>query len=134
LVANGSAVVVVDGTNNEPKDLMPLAAGLVLTRPQLCVDHRSICEKMGRSIAQAAKFLVERKDDSLAILRKRFPKTDDAVLRSAYDAVSRMTNNPPAITIQALQNGDRMNDEAGLLKPEDRVSSYDGLFTNEFLK
>ena len=27
LVDDGSAVIVVDGTNNEPKDLMPLAAG-----------------------------------------------------------------------------------------------------------
>jgi hypothetical protein len=33
-----------------------------------------------------------------------------------------------------MKNGDRMNAQAGLLKPEDKVSSYDGLFTNEFLK
>ncbi|HWE72473.1 MAG TPA: ABC transporter substrate-binding protein [Stellaceae bacterium] len=134
LVANGSAVVVVDGTNNEPQDLMPLAAGLVLTRPQLCVDHRSVCEKMGRSIAQAAKYLRERKANALAILQKRFPKTDASVTESAYEAVARMTNDPPAITLKAVENGDLMNDKAGLLKPEDRVSSYDGLFTNEYLK
>jgi ABC-type nitrate/sulfonate/bicarbonate transport system substrate-binding protein len=134
LVMAGKAVVVVDGTKNEPKDLMPLAAGLVLTRPQLCADHRSVCEKMGHSFVQAAKFLVERKADSIAILQKRFPKTDPKVTESAYEAVARMTNSPPTITLQAMKNGDRMNAQAGLLKPEDKVSSYDGLFTNEFLK
>ncbi|HEX3973190.1 MAG TPA: hypothetical protein VHX19_17810, partial [Stellaceae bacterium] len=125
---------VVDGTKNEPKDLMPLAAGLVLTRPQLCTDHRSLCEKMGHSLLLAAKFLVERKDDSIAILKKRFPTTDAKVVESAYEAVARMTNSPPTVTLTAIKNGDKMNDEAGLLKPEDRVSSYDGLFTNDFLK
>jgi hypothetical protein len=36
--------------------------------------------------------------------------------------------------VVALENGDRMNAEAGFLKPEDKVPSYDGLFTNEFLR
>jgi hypothetical protein len=127
-------VIIADGTNNEPKELLPIAAGLLLTRPQLCNDHRSVCEKMTHSMLLAVKFLLERKEDSVAILQKRFPKTDPAVVRVAYEAVKRMTNDPPAITVQALKNGDLMNEQAGFLKAEDRVSSYDGLFTNEFLK
>lgn len=131
---SGEAVIIADGTNNEPKELLPIAAGLLLTRPQLCNDHRSVCEKMTHSMLLAVKFLLERKEDSVAILQKRFPKTDPAVVRVAYEAVKRMTNDPPAITVQALKNGDLMNEQAGFLKAEDRVSSYDGLFTNEFLK
>jgi hypothetical protein len=56
------------------------------------------------------------------------------VVKASYEAVARMTQSPPAITVKAFENGDRMNAEAGFLKPEDRVQSYDGLFTNEFLK
>jgi NitT/TauT family transport system substrate-binding protein len=134
LVDDGSAVLVVDGTSNEPKDLMPLAAGLLMTRPQVCADHRSICEKMGHSTVQSIDFLLHRKDDSIAILAKRFPQANDAVLHGAYDAVVRMTQSPPSVTAAALANGDKLNDEAGLLKPEDQVKSYEGLFTNEFLK
>ncbi len=134
LVADGSAVVIADGTRNEPADLMPLAAGLVLTRPQLCKDQRSVCEKMGHSLVQATKFLLERKDESLAILTKRFPQISEGVVRSSYEAVARMTLSPPAVSEVALHNGDKMNDQAGMLKAEDKVSSYDGLFTNEFLK
>jgi ABC-type nitrate/sulfonate/bicarbonate transport system substrate-binding protein len=131
---SGDAVIIADGTKNEPKEYMPLAAGLLLTRPQLCNDHRSVCEKMTHSMLLAVKFLLTRKDDSIAILQKRFPKTDEGVVRVAYDAVARMTNDPPTITTIALKNGDNMNAAAGFLKPEDALSSYDGLFTNEFLK
>ncbi|HXR88535.1 MAG TPA: ABC transporter substrate-binding protein [Stellaceae bacterium] len=131
---SGDAVIIADGTKNEPKEFMPLAAGLLLTRPQLCTEHRSICEKMTHSMLLAVKFLLSRKDDSIAILQKRFPKTDPAVVRASYEAVSRMTNDPPAITTQALKNGDLMNEQAGFMKIEDALPSYDGLFTNEFLK
>ena len=131
---SGDAVIIADGTKNEPKEYMPLAAGLLLTRPQLCNDHRSVCEKMTHSMLLAVKFLLQRKDNSIAILQKRFPKTDEGVVRVAYDAVVRMTNDPPAITTVALKNGDSMNAAAGFLKPEDALSSYDGLFTNEYIK
>jgi NitT/TauT family transport system substrate-binding protein len=132
-VHDGTAVIVADGTNGEPKDLFPLAAGLLVTRPQLCAEHRSLCEKMAHSIVIGTKFLLERKPEAQAILKKRFPNVDDAVLASAFDAVTRMTQSPPSISLVALENGDRMNAEAGFLKPEDKVPSYDGLFTNEFL-
>lgn len=131
---SGDAVIIADGTKNEPQEYMPLAAGLLLTRPQLCNDHRSVCEKMTHSMLVATKFLLQRKEDSIAILQKRFPKTDEAVVRFAYDAVARMTNDPPTITTVALKNGDNMNAAAGFLKPEDALSSYDGLFTNAFIK
>lgn len=130
----GTAVIVADGTNNEPKEFMPLAAGLLLTRPEICTNRRSLCEKMGHSMLLATKFLLERKPEAIAILKKRFPAVNDAVLHSAFEAISRMTQSPPTITLIALQNGDLMNAEAGFLKPEDRVKSYDGLFTNEFLR
>jgi hypothetical protein len=53
---------------------------------------------------------------------------------ASYEAVARMTNDPPAITTQALKNGDLMNEQAGFMKIEDALPSYDGLFTNEYLK
>ena len=134
VAAEGTAVVVADGTKGELKEFLPLAAGLLLTRPDVCTQHRSMCEKMGHSFLVATKFLSERPDDAMAILKKRFSTVSDAVLKSAFEAVGRITQSPPAITLIALENGDRMNAEAGFLKPEDRVQSYDGLFTNEFLR
>ena len=39
-----------------------------------------------------------------------------------------------ASTQRILETGDKMNVEAKLLKPEDQVKSYDGLFTDQYLK
>ena len=45
-----------------------------------------------------------------------------------------MTNDPPAVTVQALKNGDLMNEQAGFMKKEDTLASYDGLYTNDYIK
>jgi ABC-type nitrate/sulfonate/bicarbonate transport system substrate-binding protein len=134
LAHSGAAVIVADGTDKEPAQFLPIAAGLLLTRPQLCEEHRSVCEKMTHSMVLASKFMLQKKDESIAILQKRFPKTDPAVVRASYDAVARMTNDPPAVTVQALKNGDLMNEQAGFMKKEDVLASYDGLYTNDFIK
>lgn len=39
-----------------------------------------------------------------------------------------------AVLQKALENAERMNVEAGLLKPEEKLPSYDGLFTDAYVK
>ena len=38
------------------------------------------------------------------------------------------------LATKALANGDRINIEAGFIKPSDQLKTYDDLFTNEYLK
>ena len=45
-----------------------------------------------------------------------------------------MTDRPPASSAKAIANGDRMNADAGFLKPDELLKSYDDLFTTEYLK
>ena len=45
-----------------------------------------------------------------------------------------MTPAPPAPVAAELANADRLNVEAGLLKPEERLTSFDGLFTDKYVK
>jgi len=48
---DGSAIPVAIGPKGEPSSLVPIASGLVVTRPQLCVDHRSL--DLGRELVAA---------------------------------------------------------------------------------
>ncbi len=130
----GTGVIVLNGVEGDPPGYTPLAAALLVTRPQLCVERRALCEKMGHSIVEAASFIHAHRDEAIASLRKRFATLDDAVLAASADAVIKMTGTPPAVSAAGLANGDRMNADAGFLKPEDQLKSYDGLFTNAFLK
>lgn len=130
---DGSGVILLNGVEGDPPGYSPLAAALMVARPQLCVDRRTLCEKVGHSIFEAANFVHAHRDAAIAALKKRFGTLDDAVLAASADAVIKMTGTPPATSAAGLANGDRMNIDAGFLKPEDQLKSYDDLFTNDYL-
>lgn len=133
-VQDGTGVILLNGVEGDPPGFEPTASSIIVTRPQVCVERRPLCVKMGHSILEAAKFVHEHPKEAIASLKKRFDKLDDAVLAAAGAAVIKMTGVPPALSDEKMANGDRMNSEAGFLKPEDRIQSYDGLYTNEYLR
>jgi sulfonate transport system substrate-binding protein len=134
VVHDGTGVILLNGSEGDPPGYEPLASSLLVTRPQLCADRRALCEKLGHSIVEAASYIHEHRDGAIASLKKRFPTLDDAVLAASADAVIEMTDRPPASSAKAIANGDRMNVDAGFLKRDELLKSYDDLFTNEYLK
>ena len=132
VVTNGTAVIVSDGAKGEPKEFSPIGSVMLVTRPQFCADHRSICVKMGHAMKLAADFIHDHPKESLAILKKRYEKVDDAVLQASYEAVREMTPQPPVPSAQELANAENMNIEAGFQKPEERLKSYTPLFSTEY--
>jgi NitT/TauT family transport system substrate-binding protein len=133
-VHDGTGVILLNGAEGDPPGYAPLASSLLVARPQLCVDRHALCEKLGHSIVEAASYIHEHRDGAIASLKKRFATLDDAVLAASADAVIEMTDRPPASSAKAIANGDRMNVDAGFLKRDELLESYDDLFTNEYLK
>lgn len=131
---NGSAVVIANGVEGDPPGYSPSASALLVTRPQFCAEKRVVCVKMGHAMALAANFMHEHTQESLAILKKRFATIDAAVLASAFAEVVKMTPQPPAPSALQFKNGDKINFDAGFIKAEEILPSYDGLFTTEFAK
>ena len=134
VVTDGTAVVISDGAKGEPTEFSPIGSVMVVTRPQFCVEHRSICVKMGHAMKLAADFIHDHPHESLAILKKRYDKVDDAVLKASYEAVLEMTPQPPVPNATELANAENMNIAAGFMKAEDRLKSYDALFSAEFAR
>ena len=134
VVHDGSAVVIANGVDGDPPGYSPAASALLVTRPQLCTEQRSICVKVGHAMKLAADFIHEHPPEAIAILQKKFATIDGAVIASAFAEVAKMTAQPPAPDAAQLANGDKLNLDAGFVKPEEVLSSYDGLFTSEFLK
>ncbi len=134
VVTDGTAIILADGAKGEPKEFSPIGSVMVVTRPQFCIDHRSICMKMGHAMKLAADFIHEHPQESIAILKKRYDKVDDAVLKASYDAVLEMTPQPPVPDALQLANAENMNVAAGFMKAEDKLKSYDALFSTEFAK
>jgi NitT/TauT family transport system substrate-binding protein len=130
----GTTVLVASGAEGDPPHLAPLAFNVLATKPDTCERRKSLCVKMGRAFAEAMAFIRGDAKGTLAILKKTFANFDDAVLIDAIEVVRKSTPATPAVTAEALANAENFNVEARLMKPEVKLKSYDGLFTDAYVK
>ena len=133
-VAQGDAVMLASGPDGEPADLEPFANNVVVTQPATCQKRRNLCEAMGKSFVQAEAYIHVHPDEALALLKKRFSTLDDKVLSLAFDTIRKISPSPPEVNPKGLENAEVFNIDAGLMKPEDKLASYDGLYSNDFVK
>src|SRR6185437_3345024 len=133
-VLKGTAKMYASAAEGIAPDMIPFPDGLIMVGPQTCKDNPEKCRRMAHALADANKMIHDEPDKALAILSKRFSKMDQTVLKAAWKTVSAAHATDLRVTQKILETGDRMNTEAKLLKPEDKVKSYDGLFTDQYLK
>jgi ABC-type nitrate/sulfonate/bicarbonate transport system substrate-binding protein len=134
LAHDGSSVAVASGSDGDPAWLKPIGSSTLITRPRFCAEHRPVCAKMGHAMVLASQFVHEHPQEAIAILQKRFEKTNPAVVAASFEVMRKAMPSPPLVEAKALANADRINVEAGFIKAEDQLKTYDDLFTNEFLK
>jgi ABC-type nitrate/sulfonate/bicarbonate transport system substrate-binding protein len=131
---DGTAVPISIGPNGEPASLVPIASSLLITRPQVCIEHRSICMKMGHAMVAVSKAVRERPKEVLAVLQKRFDKVKPSVVVRSAESLAKVMPPLPAVDPRAVRKGDEINVEAGFMKPDEMLPSYDGLSTDEYLR
>jgi len=131
---DGSAVAIAIGANGEPASMVPLASSLVVTRPSLCAEHRSICMKMGHAMVMVSKAVHERPKDVLALLQKRFDKIKPDVVAQSAQSLAKIMPVLPVVDPKAIRKGDEINIDAGFMKADDLLKSYDGLSTDEYVR
>ena len=85
-------------------------------------------------MVEAAKFIHDHADETMGFLKKRFPDISEPALRSAFTEVQSATPREPLVDQKGLASADRLNIEAGLMKPDDKVQSYDGLYTDQYVR
>jgi NitT/TauT family transport system substrate-binding protein len=131
---DGSAVLIASGPDGDPPDLLPFANTVLLTRPDVCDKRRSVCEKMGHAFAEAALVIRDQPELALPALEKRFPTLDAKTMAPAFAVLRKITPVPPVPTLEAVRNNETYNVDAGLLKPEEQLKSFDGLFTDQYAR
>ena len=72
--------------------------------------------------------------EALEILRKRFDQLDPEMLNAAWQVASKAHAQDARVTIAGLENSQRVSLEAGLLAEKDALKSFEGLYTDEFLR
>jgi NitT/TauT family transport system substrate-binding protein len=132
-VVKGSAVMLASAATDAP-DLLPFTYGLLYTKPDTCAQNREKCARIVRALAAANRFILEKPDEALELLRKRFDKMDVRVLTAAWQVVSRAHASDIRIPVAGLDNSQKVSLEAKLLDAKDALKAFDGLHTDEFLR
>ena len=128
----GHAVMVASAVSDAP-DLIPFAYGLVYALPKTCKEQREKCVRMARAMAGAAKMIQEQPDAVFEILKKRFATMDPTLLAAAWKVVAQAHAKDIRVTVPGLENSQKVSLEAKLLDPKDALTSFEGLYTDEFV-
>ena len=56
------------------------------------------------------------------------------MLAAGFAEIRKGAPRPPVVGKADLENAELYNIDAGLLKPEEKLKSYDGLYTDEYVK
>jgi ABC-type nitrate/sulfonate/bicarbonate transport system substrate-binding protein len=132
-VVKGSAVMLATATKDAP-DLLPFSYGLIYTRPDMCTKQREKCVRVVHALAAANRFILEKPDEALDILKKRFDKMDPQVLAAAWKTVASAHAKDLHVTVPGLEHSQQVSLEAKLLADKDALQSFDGLYTDEFIR
>jgi NitT/TauT family transport system substrate-binding protein len=134
VLVEGSAVLIASGPDGDPENLAPMINSVLLTRPELCEKRAALCTKMGHAYAEAAAVIRDAPEKALAVLKKRFATLDDKTVEASFAVLRKITPSPPVPTLDGIRNNETFNVMAGLLKPEEALKSFDGLFTDKYVR
>ena len=132
-VQDGEAFLIASGPDGEPGDMIPFGHNLIVTKQDTCAQKKPLCRAMGQSIKDATAFIKGKPDEAFALLKKRFPTLDDNLLKASFQELLKVTPSPPVVNKASIENSETFNVDAGLLKADEKLKSYDGIFTSEYV-
>jgi NitT/TauT family transport system substrate-binding protein len=133
-VVDGLSVVIASGPDGDPPNAINFAYNVVLAKPETCEKRRAVCLGVGQVMKEAVAYLHGHTAEVTAILAKKFPTLEPKLIAAAFEEIRKSTPKVPVVTAQSLENADAFNIEAGMMKADEKLKSYDGLYTDEFVK
>ena len=133
-MVDGLSVVIASGPEGDPPNAIDFAYNVILAKPETCQKRRPVCIGMGQVMKEAVAYMHSNpvggpRDPGQEVSQPR-AKAD----RSGVRGNPEPTLNMPDRTKQSLKNADDFNVEAGMMKADAKLKSYDGLYTDEFVK
>jgi ABC-type nitrate/sulfonate/bicarbonate transport system substrate-binding protein len=115
-------------------ELLPFAYNIVAAKPETCEKRPSVCQKLMDGYLDGMLYMNDHPDESLAILQKRMPGGDREVFKEAFDLTRKSTPRTTKINDKGLLNAQELSIDAVMIKPEEKLARFDGIFTNKFTK
>ncbi|HEX9836003.1 MAG TPA: ABC transporter substrate-binding protein [Alphaproteobacteria bacterium] len=132
-IHNGSAVLLSSGPQGDLPELLPFQLNGIMARPDYCEQKPRVCTAMVAGYGQGVRFLHERTSEAKAILRKRIPNMDQAPFDEAFELTRRWTPPEMRINEKGIANAQELMLVGGMMKPEEKLSSFKAIYTNKFV-
>jgi len=133
-VVDGLSVVIASGPEGDPPNAINFAYNVVLAKPETCEKRKALCQGVGQVMKEAIAYMHSHPDEVRTILGKKFPNLEPKLIAAAFAEILKATPKVPVVTKESLGNADDFNIEAGMMKAEAKLKTYDGLYTDEFVK
>jgi ABC-type nitrate/sulfonate/bicarbonate transport system substrate-binding protein len=132
-VVKGKAIMLASGARDVP--ICCRSPTVCSIRAPTCAPSSARkCVRVVRALATANRFILEKPDEALELLKKRFDKMDQQVLAAAWKTVAAAHAKDIRVTVPGLDHSQEVSLAAKLLDPKDTLKSFDGLYSDEFVR
>jgi ABC-type nitrate/sulfonate/bicarbonate transport system substrate-binding protein len=133
-VHRGLGVVIASTPRGDFPELDPYASNAVTAVPQTCEEKPRLCQAMVDGFGEAVAFIHAKPEEAAAILRKRIPNMDDGTFNDAFKLT--LAGIPKSLKMQeaGLRNAQELAFIGGMMKAEEKMSSFEAIYTNKFIK
>ncbi len=73
-------------------------------------------------------------DEALAILQQKLDKTEPDLVADAFKGIMTGTPRVPRVDVLSLQHAQDYMLFTGLIEPSQKLPTFNGLYTNDYLK
>jgi len=129
---DGTAVTLMSIPRGDLAELTPFSFIVVVTRGGFCDAKASVCRRLVAGYKRALVLMQDRPADAVAALRKKFDKTDPAVLAEAFELVRAASSRTGLIPEAGLKRALDFQVEAGVMKADEKLPPLAELYTNKF--
>jgi ABC-type nitrate/sulfonate/bicarbonate transport system substrate-binding protein len=130
----GIAVRLDSSLRGQMPDMLPFAYNIVAAKPETCDKRPTVCQKLMDGYLEGMLYMNDHPKEALEILKKRMPGGDQAAFVDAFELTRKGTPRTTKINERGIQNAQELSVDGLMIKPEEKLASFAGIFTNKFTK
>lgn len=131
-VQQGLGVRLSSVSIGDLSELFPISSNVIDTRADFCDEKPSVCTKMMRGVTDAMNFILDNPKESVEILEKKMPGLEHSVFVNSFEVIKKGTPRSSKVTEKSMENAQTLMLQGGMMKPDEKLSSFKDIYTDKF--
>ena len=135
-VQQGYGVLMMSNLRAKPEfpELIPQIFNGIVARPEFCTEKPTVCARMADGYTQAMGYMHDHPKEAIALLQKRMSGEDPAILAEAYNLMLGWTPRTPKMSDEGWKKAQDLMAIAGMIKEDEKLTSFKEIYTNQYIK